>query len=209
MCPNFSETRVITKRHNSTYDLRDPVYIINTFTISQIPPCAKPHSVEETLIEPYHETAKSSSWVRHPTCQGSRPKRGSLREIREHVQKRRSQLDGDWIPALAKTYEAKIQLFPNIKIMRCVRLGLGSLSEAIFRHIPRDDPIQQLRFLTRLLELLGKQYSVKKSFSKNLISITRIWHSCGPIVTRSWRPPRLLHLLTRTRSSSHHALITI
>ena len=63
---------------------------------------------------------------------------------------------------MAKTYEAKVQLFPNIKIMRCVRLGLGSLSEAIFRYIPRDDPIQQLRFLTRLLELMGKQHSVKE-----------------------------------------------
>ena len=85
-------------------------------------------------------------------------------EIREYVQKRQSQLDEDWIPALAETFEAKLQLFPNIEITRCVWLGLGSLSEAIFRYILRDDPIQQLRFWTILLELLGKQNSVKEVF---------------------------------------------
>lgn len=87
-------------------------------------------------------------------------------EIREHVQKRQSQLDEDWIPALAETFEAKVELFPNIEITHCVCLGLGSLSEAIFRYIPRDDHIQQLRSLTILLELLGKQHSVKEVFSQ-------------------------------------------
>ena len=109
-------------------------------------------------------------------------------EIREHVQKRQSQLDEDWIPALAETFEAKLQLFPNIEITRCVCLGLGSLSEAMFRYIPRDDPIQQLRFLTILLELLGKQDSVEEvffqepDFNNAYLALLR---SCGYTVVKT------------------------